>query len=361
MLGPMQDELYKLRKRKKRSIDGSVPGVPYARYRRSTTPSLGSICFRPGYRHNDYMKDFPQDYTPNINAPAVRHNEYYPESDYDFTPHTHEPMLFRPFSEISQEREEKFDYDKAKKINEILNEIMRQMYERRDALSTPTNVSAADTFKSGSTLESKLSDERLARLFDITDALGILQDALPADHPDVVNLRQVFREMLDNPDFMPTPEDFGVKDRSSNLGTGNPYENDDLAKFRNGNEQTEVRQFDSTQHNYSGLEQTANLEYTAYEQQGMNAAEDGINSSNPEPETGANADNWARAFEMNGMDVFDANPAFGEINHAIDQVTQSEQPQPDPWKQQEDSYNQMIMDPYQMGGPMMPGFGPMPG
>ena len=69
-----------------------------------------------------------------------------------------------------------------------------------------------------------------------------------------------------------------------------------------------------------------------------------------------------------GLEVFDVNAAFDEINQAMDQAAAFEQPEMDPWEQQDDYYKQMTMmmdmqmqymaNPFQMPGPMGPGYGP---
>ena len=358
MFRTMRDELYKFRKCKKISIDGSAQGIPYSHYRKQGNPFSSSFNNGFGYNNREYLQNMPKDYTPNINAPAVRQSQYDPETNFDFTiPHTNQPKLFRPFPELPKNNMEMFDYDKAKQINEILNEIMQRVYEERDTLSPPEDMPLTESFKSDSTLESKLKDDRLARFFDITDALCILQKSLPEDHHDVVSLRQAFREMFENPDFLPTLEDFGVEDKPSKLGNGNPYENDDLDQLQNTNG-TSLNQT-AAEHNDINIEQIASGEYTPYEQQSMNTAENSFNPSASTSETLPDQDNIANT---NGMNIFDANSAFDEINNAVDQVV-FEQPQQDPWKQQEDPYNQMgLMDPfYMMPSQMGPGFGPMQG
>ena len=73
--------------------------------------------------------------------------------------------------------------------------------------------------------------------------------------------------------------------------------------------------------------------------------------------------------EFMGFEVFDTNPAYKEINQAVDQAAAFKPPEMDPWKQQYDPYQQMPMgmqmqymaNPFMAPGSMGPGFGPMPG
>jgi hypothetical protein len=267
-------------------------------------------------------------------------------------PCTHEPKLFRPFPEIIHNHQEAFDYDKVKRANEILNEIMQQVYEEKDALSAPLDTTPTDSSESGATLDSRLDNEKINSFFDITDALGILQNSLPADHPDVVGLRQAFHEMFENLDFFPKPEDFGAEDKPSKLGNGDPYINDDIVGLQ-ADKDTALEQFGAERRAQDGgLEQVVGQEYAAYEQTGH--VTDVLADEHSQ-------DNWSEAFETKGMDVFDVNPAENEINQAIDHACQMPQPEPDPWNMQYDPFNQM-MQPQYMPDPFgMPGMmGPMP-
>ena len=227
LFGPMQNELFKYRKRKKGSIDGSVAGVPYSRYRRMTTPPFGSSVRVSGVPHDLYLDDFPQEYRPSIHSPAVRQNEYIQEDEWEpVAGHIPQQKLFKPFPDIPQ-IEEKFDYNKAKRANEIFSEIMQCVYEEREVLA-PVDSERSGGLETELMFEGKYTKEQLSHLFDITGALSILKKNLPGDHPDVANLRRAVLEMVNHPECFPVPEDFGIEDRSSNLGSGNPYENDDI-------------------------------------------------------------------------------------------------------------------------------------
>ena len=94
-LRPLLDELFKYRKRKKHSIDGSVPGVPYRNYRRLTTPRFGSRSFNSNSRQPDYLGNIPSQYQPNIFAPSVDWSEYRQDhEDFIHIPHIPAPHNF---------------------------------------------------------------------------------------------------------------------------------------------------------------------------------------------------------------------------------------------------------------------------
>lgn len=379
LLRPMQNELYKFRKRKKISIDGSVAGIPYSRYRRSIRPYSGP--FRPG---SNYLRNTSQNYTPNINAPAVRQNQYDPEDDFDFfVPRTHEPKLFRPFPEIPQNHDEVFDYDKAKKANEILSEIMQQVYEKGDVLDfvegtgvplhkidsnsdteMHSDISLDDSIDN--MLNNNVNDQNLDNMVPdlgkIAETLWFLENKLPHDHPDIINLKEAMiqlghRELNETEQSTEFQQAYDSKDDwQSNLGSGDPYKNDNILEFQASFAPSDTEQFDAMQTSEQAaegnLEQMVQHEQMAYEQADAMAVEF------CEPQQ----DSWAQAFEMNGLDVFDTNPAKDEINHAMQEASQMLQPEPDPWLMPYDPFNQM-MQPQYMPDPFgMPGMmGPMPG
>ena len=95
-LGPLRSELFKYRKRKKLSIDGSVGGISYQRHHRFTTPQLGS---RPsGFRslhQKDYLGQIPNRYRPNMFSPSTSWTEYQSDHD-DFTHSSKTPQAHHP-------------------------------------------------------------------------------------------------------------------------------------------------------------------------------------------------------------------------------------------------------------------------
>ncbi len=66
--------------------------------------------------------------------------------------------------------------------------------------------------------------DSLPNFVDIADAIIQLKEVLPPDHPDLVNLRAATHEWLEHPELWPKLEDFGVDPGPSKLGVGNPYE-----------------------------------------------------------------------------------------------------------------------------------------
>jgi hypothetical protein len=200
----------------------------------------------------------------------------------------------------------------------------------------------------------------LSELDQITGALNFLMNRLSEDHPDIVNLRQaqkqlvwkqieeikqspIFVEHYDNPD----------DNWQSNLGTGNPYEMDEAIEPQMPN-----------------YEEPALQEILPPEPMLEEMVDQGYEQLQFET-SGSEIANAEAPGQFMSLDVFDTNPAFDEINQAMDQATVFEQPEMDPWKKQYDPFNEMgqmfdqqmqyMADPFMMPGPMGPGFGPMMG
>jgi hypothetical protein len=74
----MRDELFRYRKRKKVSLDGSIAGAPYNSFRRSRRHVSGMPhrSGSPGYHHGSYTPGNPRGYRPSLNAPSVDWDEY---------------------------------------------------------------------------------------------------------------------------------------------------------------------------------------------------------------------------------------------------------------------------------------------
>ena len=275
MLRPMRDGLFKYRKRKKVSLDGSVPGVPYTNYSRSRKYVAG-MPYRPGssgYHHNSYMGAMPQKYHPSLNAPAVRETEYdpYESSEIFFTPRpvnpglphefnnkNHEmPLSFSlPADDLTQtellrmtmgEREESSVEDESLDhypgVTEIADALAKLSTvlpsDHQDLLNLRTAMRDLLGFQelwpeleesgigSGPFETEELTPEVVGRkFFDITGALGCLQEVLPPEHPDIINLRAAMHNILDDPETMSMLESLAGDDITSKLGEGNPYEID---------------------------------------------------------------------------------------------------------------------------------------
>ena len=276
MLRPMRQGLFKYRKRKKVSLDGSVPGVPYTNYSRSRKHVSG-MPYRPGssgYRHNSYMGAMPQKYRPSLNAPAVRETEYdpYVPSEMPFTPRTGSPRLPHDFSNENHEmplpfslpaddltqaellrmtmgkreelavEDERLDHypgvteiaDALAALSPVLPPDHQDLVNLRTAMRNLLGFEELWPELEGTGIDSEgpfeteeLTAEEVGRkFFDITGALGCLQEVLPPEHHDIINLRAAMHNILDDPETMSKLESLAGDDIHSKLGEGNPYEID---------------------------------------------------------------------------------------------------------------------------------------
>jgi len=130
MFRAMRDELSKYRRRKRRPMDGSVPGAPYVGYRRSRryVSGLPYVPRRPSHHHNLYNWGVPREYHPNLNAPAAQSEEYWPNENWEshMLPHSTDPKLFRPFPDLPPE-EKNITYEKSKTKSEFFLKLMEAM------------------------------------------------------------------------------------------------------------------------------------------------------------------------------------------------------------------------------------------
>lgn len=418
MLRPMRDDLFKYRKRKKVSLDGSVPGVSYDRLKRSRRYVSGTpYSSGRSYNHPDlYLPDNPRGYRPDFNAPAAQSEDYEANNDWDShrISHPTDPRLFCPSHELPVEQES-ISYENAKTASDFFLKAMETMYQQfEEGQKIPSLADIwqkhcesygdviSDIEKSVEAAE--LTPEAIAgRLRDITDALNRLQCVLPEDHPDIVNLRQAqiqlgrqqLFEMEQDPKFW---EIYNSIDDSwqSRLGEGNPYENDDIIPFE---------QPDNTARNIFRLPDLSLLQRdmpvmfdevepaTMHNEQDVMQAEDysGVQNleqiveNEPVLETQSQfaQNDMMQMMEVTAPEMADpvaqdsgydhSTAAFDEINQAIDQVIEGPTPQevePDPFQQlydplmaQQYMFNPQYRPDYMAGGPMPPGpdmgFGPM--
>ena len=441
-LRALRDELFKYRKRKKGSIDGTVPGVPYQRYRRSTTPALGS---RPrgsgGYHHDDYLDDIPSKYRPNMFSPAVDWDEYRQDHD-EFTPILKTPQDRRQLDDIFPENPMPVASSDEMSLTEqwLMNMGVRPRHQEGPvegdiedirhlldgvhvplhAIGSHLDINSQEAIPFPDGIHTRLNSpetehpQLLPDLDHITEALNILQTRLPEDHPDILNLRQAqkqlawqqIEEFQQDPTFQ---EKYQADDGwQSNLGpTGNPYEDNHIVQMEMELATQEEDHFapieDVVQepmvqdewvpHYDDCLIQDVDQPFFEEPMPDQMAEADGFQ---PKPmleemveqefmvleatEAGMAMPDVVPGSEMGpvdntqpehfmGLEVFDVEPAFDEINQAMDQAAAFEPPEMDPWKQQMDPYQQMSMmmdmqymaDPFMMPGQMGPGYGPMPG
>ena len=105
LLRPAREMLSQYRKRSKRSFDGSVPGASYSRFRKPTTPGLGSYHSTDGIHHDLYNFGTPREYHPRMNSPAVQATEYEPYDDGEAQHGIRStgPRLFRNLDDANEE------------------------------------------------------------------------------------------------------------------------------------------------------------------------------------------------------------------------------------------------------------------
>ena len=385
-LRALRQELFKYQKRKRRSIDGSVPGVPHEGFTRFSTPDLvSSQRHAGGYRHDLYMADTPTKYRPNMFSPAVDWAEYRQDEEafahFPKTPQAHHPLdmvlqenLLPHHSSDELALTEQWLMNMGARPRPQEGPVPVDMEEIRHLLEgvrVPLHSIDAQIESEGNSAVPFSNDihERLGMpepesgvpvpdLETITGTLNFLLDRLPADHPDILNLKQAQRELAgqqlleiqQDPAFQEQYEAVG-DNWQSNLPQGDPYIDDDLMAARLADEPA----FEEMPQE-PALEQIVEYGFEESQPEAMDKAMD--TGEMPFAGVGpASVDDIAN----DPLDQF--NYSIDEINRAMDQVTGFGQPEMDPWMRYDpyqtammmDMQMQYLMDPYQMG----PGFGPM--
>ena len=194
MFGPLRNESFKYRKRKRKSLDGSVPGANYNHFHRPTTRPLGAPYRGGSYHQKLYLGDLPSEYHPNINAPAVQGFDYEKMETWDLPVNgttldmqrptsldlsEMPPHLF-PTAEDDLNLEEQFLMNMGIRPRPQEGPIPVELDEIRHLLDGVRGTIHGNEATEGDV------DPRIAR---ITDALSVLEDVLPEDHPDIVNLK----------------------------------------------------------------------------------------------------------------------------------------------------------------------------
>ncbi|MBN2270504.1 MAG: hypothetical protein JXN61_07815 [Sedimentisphaerales bacterium] len=389
MLRPMRDELFKYRKRKRKLIDGSVPGAPYVPYRRSRRPVSGLpyVSRGPGYHHDLYMWGNPRDYTPSLNAPAVQETEYDPYEPLDLPriPRAGNPKLPHDIDDVGQDMPTPsyIPQDDLTLTERFLTAMGKKSEIERAAPEGPrfkiNEEDRSEQTPAASQLPVELrSIDQLPSLEDLKDAFLTLVDVLPDDHPDLVNVRTAMRKVRDHHIALSEAEDAEMDN--------DPLQHDPLA---------EAEQFFDEQ--MALLEKSFDEPMEAegfFEANGLEAdlMPDGALPSDfvAEAQTLEGIIEGESPFEAPApefMDImpdellpdtgmpylmpagYDVGMIADEINQAIDQVAGqpvSDEMELDPFSPQYDPYmagQQMFDEQMQyMADPfMMPGMGAMPG
>ena len=210
-------ELFKYRKRKRISLDGTIAGQTAGRYIRGlhhVTPT-GSRSHGISSAQHRSIYDAPAFYE-------------YPEPDYEPS----EPRFDQrstPTPPLRIESPLQPPFHKIQYEDSLLTpELAEQAFEQAAQEALPDEpIPLESQTASLQGLENVVPGEGVDSLpgfAEIADAIVQLEEVLPADHPDLVNLRQAAHEWLEHPELWPKPEDFGVDPGPSKLGTGNPYE-----------------------------------------------------------------------------------------------------------------------------------------
>jgi len=411
----MRDELFKYRKRKKSSIDGSMPGVPYASYRRSRryVSGLPYGPRGPAHRHDPYNWGVPREYHPDLNSPAAQSEEYWPNENWEShtVSHSTDPKLFRPFPDLPP-AEENITYEKSKATGEFFLKLMEAMYRPfKEGQEIPSltdiwrehfsddEIDMADLYLPNSEMPTEAAEEELTpedlmrRLIDISGALGHLQTVFPEDHPDIVNLRGALHDILDDPEAMSKLESLAGELGPSKLGSGDPYANDTFEEAERLFEQQTrsiENAFDEPAFESAGLaapdifEEQSEMMFEHFPEEAFpdaDSLEQIVEREGPFRAPGPTfmeqemmPDDIGMPGAMPEPTGYDAGLIADEINQVIDEVSQQPlkeeeldplNPQFDPYMMGQFDQMQYMVDPFAMPdmyGPMGPGpMGPMPG
>ena len=342
----LRDEIFKYRKRKKRSLDGSAAGLPRHYYRAGLHHALapGSRNYGTGGSSQQSIYDsrafyewpdqgykqsaswFEQKFpgTPPLRVqgtPWVQRPKVPKYSDGLLTPE----LMDRLMSDFRQHAAEQSLLPSEPLGN--LAEVFRATEAARAA--DAEGVDTAGLHDTGNGLETN----NLPHFSDIADALIQLKEVLPPDHPDIVNLRKAAHEWLQSPELWPNLEDFGGDPGPSKLGDGNPYE----------------RPFTEEEARVFAPEDSNHMDQAMIEQ----AIEQTMKSELAYGPTSEQPDAFA-SMEA----AYDQQFAGG-----LEGIVQEAMPEEDPFERQRRMYDEemmMLMNPFMMPGGFGPGgFGPM--
>ena len=401
LLPPMRYELFKYRKRKGRSRNSSVKGIPYVRYRRPTTRPLQSphMPGQHGGGRNLYNLSIPQEYRPRINAPSVRSTEYMPYDPLE-THHVHRPdnprlphnlnnhkmLLSMSLPQDDLTQTEQFlravgqrDEIEQVVLHESIFNINKLDSDESMFTGTQLPVTRTDDFEP-SEVESAIQEQHSERapritqrpaenigltleemehkLDDLMDAHSHLQKVLPRDHIDILNLQDAIINIVTDPRRIAEFDSLVGEIGPSKLGEGDPYERDSFEETG----QVFDKQMQMVEEQFSGPEimpvktQPMNpemgleesLHHESFMEQGslegivqqvdpFAVAVPGLMEQDMSPTE--MAEDMRMPDAMSEPVGYDDDMAIDEINHAIDQVT--EQPmehEPDPFQPRYDPF-----------------------
>jgi hypothetical protein len=414
----MRDELFRYRKRKNISLDGSLPGIPQNNFTASRRHVSGMPhrSGSPGYHHSQYIPDSPREYRPSLNAPSIDWDEYNTneQAGMHHVPARNNIQTYPPLPDIDERQipgllsvpqddmtlEERFllamgkrndretipfehqprininghNLDEAAAIDahlpdEAFDFDNHALCDADSVIHDETEEKPAWLIDDGPAMLSTLTPEdTMHRFIDITDALGQLQKVLPPEHSDIINLRSAMHDILNDPDAMSKLESLAGDIVPTRFSGMNPYENDDIIPQVNG---IQEQFFEASQLEQNILSQSGAIEQREVFADDFTASgleqiiEDEQAVFSPEPFFAAEPlmpiPEMEMPFEQN---IFHENSAFDEINQAIDQITEQpmlQETQPDPFQMQYDPFmeRQYMFNPQYRPDYMMPGFDPM--
>jgi hypothetical protein len=388
MYGPLRSEFFKYRKRKRKSLDGSVPGAAYNHFHRPTTRLLGSGYRGGAYHHKLYLGDVPSEYHPNIDAPAVQARDYEAMEEWDFPMTSTTPDMQRsPFPDPPEmplhlfptvdddlPLEEQFLMNIGASPRPQEEPVPIELEEIRHLFDGVRDTIHGDEVPEANTVP---------RIADITEALGTLEKVLPEDHPDIINLRNALR-IMDGQGFDTSAADetqiaYDTLEHDP-VAEAQRIFDQQMQEFDKAFELPEFMQmdnqfiggFDEQQAVLEQMLEQAQLGMPFMEQDGLEQIMERVDPyggpEQPFMEPEMMSNDVPSVMDMSAAlpnaDGFDLDMIHDEINQAIDDIAgQPQEPEPDPWQMMQDPYGiglpQSYPDPFAMPDPFGPPIGPM--
>jgi len=395
----LRNELFKYRRRKK---VGSVPGIPHERFHKSRRHVSGMphIPRRAGYHHDIYNWGTPREYHSNLNAPAVDWTDY-DQYDPSGMHHISRPVNPRSLLNLNDNSQETSVTSPLPEDDLAHTEqFLMAMGSRDDIEQAPPegprfniNEPAAPLpIESQPPVEDRTIDE-LPSLEDLKDAFVQLSEALPEDHPDLVNIRTAMRRVRDHQISEMNDSETNAQSLYSIDAETDPLEFDPLQEaeqFFNRQMELLEKSFDAPETGMpeiptpdllagGGLESVIEPNDVLPDEhlRAAQALEQIVQADNPFdiPVPGLTEQDMMPDANMSNLmpelEVFDIDPGIAQINQAMDEVSQQpmQEIEPDPIQPEDDPYMiglqmQYMPDPYAIPspyGPMGPPPGPLPG
>jgi len=372
--------ILKYGKRKRRSLGSTIPGYagqcdtakPVTRVPgdRQSIPS-GSVP-----RQEEYMSNFPEDYSPHAGFMEVPESDYEPYDGNVAESMSHMSGQFppAPANMAGLEHQEAVNYEDCLMDRDLFEQLMYNIQLK--TASIDDHVDRSDS------VTDIVGEMDLPSLEDLTDALFRLSEVFPEDHPDIVRLSTAIQAISYNA--------LKLQSEAPDVGFGpsgagadqNPFENDtfqDVEQIFNQQMQLLDQSFEVP--DFETIE--AQDPFMSTEQAMFEQSMDEISPAmNPGP---AFLDDIVEACDMpngaamfNGMSEMPAyygcpisQELFNQQMHEVAEQAAPEEEGQEPHDQgmmPGEMYGPMpqemmepeMMDPYMMPGPMGPNFMPDP-